>query len=359
MSAYKDEKHGTWYVKFSYVDWKGNTRWTTKRGFKGKRAAEKYEREFKDKAKSTPDMTVRSLVELYLADAKLHIRESTYILRKRDLMNHVVPSLGDLKLSELTPLKMRKWQSELVTSKSARTNRALSPATIQQIRTVFSIVLNYAIRFYGLSENPLRIAGKVNSGESTITRKSSIWTQDDFNKAIQYEERLDVRLVYYLLFFGGFRIGEVLALNVSDFDFMSNVIHITKSYSSNSGKITATKTNSSVRDVTMPVSIMDMVHDYISRLEPVLSPVFSSVSISIVERHIRQLAAAAGVPRIRVHDLRHSHASYLINHNVPITAISHRLGHKNANVTLSVYSHFYKSSDKSIADMLAKSLSSL
>ena len=101
MSAYKDEKHGTWYVKFSYVDWKGNTRWTTKRGFKGKRAAEKYEREFKDKAKSTPDMTVRSLVELYLADAKLHIRESTYILRKRDLMNHVVPSLGDLKLSEL------------------------------------------------------------------------------------------------------------------------------------------------------------------------------------------------------------------------------------------------------------------
>ena len=44
MSAYKDEKHGTWYVKFSYVDWKGNTRWTTKRGFKGKRAAEKYER---------------------------------------------------------------------------------------------------------------------------------------------------------------------------------------------------------------------------------------------------------------------------------------------------------------------------
>ena len=110
MSAYKDEKHGTWYVKFSYVDWKGNTRWTTKRGFKGKRAAEKYEREFKDKAKSTPDMTVRSLVELYLADAKLHIRESTYILRKRDLMNHVVPSLGDLKLSELTPLKMRKWR---------------------------------------------------------------------------------------------------------------------------------------------------------------------------------------------------------------------------------------------------------
>ena len=63
MSAYKDEERGTWYVKFSYVDWKGNTRWTTKRGFKGKRAAEKYEREFKDKAAETPDMTVSTLVD--------------------------------------------------------------------------------------------------------------------------------------------------------------------------------------------------------------------------------------------------------------------------------------------------------
>ena len=60
------------------------------------------------------------------------------------------------------------------------------------------------------------------------------------------------------------------------------------------------------------------------------------------------------MPPIHVHDLRHSHASYLIHNNVPVTTISRRRGHANASVTLSVYSHMYEESAGDVAVMLEK-----
>ena len=356
MSAYKDEERGTWYVKFSYVDWKGNTRWTTKRGFKGKRAAEKYEREFKDKAAETPDMTVSTLVDAYLADIKLHVRPTTYVSRSCRIKKYVLPALGNIKLSELTPLKMRQWQNELARTPAGRKGTYLASATIHIIRCEFSAVLNYAVRFYGLRDNPLRQAGTCQRAKKGTVDERHIWEPSDFYKAMEHEKRTDLRHLFYLLFFGGFRIGEVLSLEASDFDFLTNVVHVTKTLSPITHEPAPTKTPSSVRDVTIPTPIMQAIRKYISRLEPVPSPLFSC-SYGCVLEHLRNAAAAAGVPIIRIHDLRHSHASYLINRGVPITSVSHRLGHKNASVTLGIYSHFYKSSDKDIAEMISKEMS--
>lgn len=358
MSAYKDEKHGTWYVKFSYVDWKGNTRWTTKRGFKGKRAAEKYEREFKEKSRGTPDMTMSTFMDLYLSDIKLHVRESTYVSRRSRMNRYVLSELGNVKLSDLTPVMMRQWQNELAKKPIERYERPLSASTIQTVRREFSAALNYAVRFYGLSDNPLRRAGKCEYTKPAAIDERHIWGVTEFYKAMEQEKREDLRCLFYLLFWGGFRIGEVLALCVDDFDFDAGTVHITKSLSYLSHKISPTKTPSSVRVVTIPAPVLKMVQAYISRLDPVPSPLFT-FAYGTAMFHLRQDAAAAGVPVIRIHDLRHSHASYLINRGVPITAVSHRLGHKNPSITLGIYSHFYKSSDQDIAEMLAEDMSRL
>lgn len=72
--------------------------------------------------------------------------------------------------------------------------------------------------------------------------------------------------------------------------------------------------------------------------------------------YLKRYAIKAGVPPIHVHDLRHSHASYLIHNNVPVTTISRRLGHANTSVTLSVYSHMYEESAGDVAVMLEKHL---
>jgi integrase len=96
---------------------------------------------------------------------------------------------------------------------------------------------------------------------------------------------------------------------------------------------------------------MNDVRFYIEHVEPVSSPLFTIAQVTI-RTHLNNIADKAGLKRIRLHDLRHSHASYLIHLGVPITTISRRLGHKNSSITLQVYSHMYKNADADLAKML-------
>ena len=113
MPAYKDPKKGTWYVKIRYTDWQGNRKETTKRGFATKREAKEYEEEYKRKVQGTADMTLGSLYEIYYADRKEHIKESSLAVIDYAVKKHVLPPLGNLPLPSITPNVIRKWQNGL------------------------------------------------------------------------------------------------------------------------------------------------------------------------------------------------------------------------------------------------------
>ena len=101
----------------------------------------------------------------------------------------------------------------------------------------------------------------------------------------------------------------------------------------------------------MPVSLMEEVRSYISGLDKSTSPILH-ISRSALQKVIHKYAVEAGVKEIRVHDLRHSHASLLINGGFPITTISKRLGHKSPKITLEIYSHMYAETSGKVADFL-------
>ena len=96
---------------------------------------------------------------------------------------------------------------------------------------------------------------------------------------------------------------------------------------------------------------MQTVKNYIDQLDEVPTPLFY-VYNSALSVAIHKYAKIAGVKEIRLHDLRHSHASFLIHNGVPITAISKRLGHRSPKITLEVYSHMYEESEEQIVDLL-------
>ena len=361
MSAYKDEEHGTWYVKFAFVDWTGKIRWTTKRGFDGKRKAERYEREYKQRSRNQqPDITVSKLVQYYLEDRKLHLRENSYRSRESAITHHILPYLGKLKLSQLTPLRMKRWQNELMASDNiSREGKKLSRSTILMINSICSILLNFAVKFYGMKQNPLRIIGAPSIPQTAPQQgKYPIWSPEEFSQAMGFVSDPQERCIFEILFYGGLRIGELLALNAKDFDFQANTISITKSYKKKKKKAAPTKTASSVRTITMPRTIMQNVQAFIKKSEPVPSPLFTMAQITL-RVHLKAIADKAGLPQIRLHDLRHSHASYLIHRGIPITTISHRLGHKNSSITLQVYSHLYKNADADLAEMLESDIKKL
>ena len=340
MAAYRDEKSKTWFVQFRYRDWQNNSRHTTKRGFKTKKDALNYEYEFKMTSANRIDVTVSALIKNYLEDKKLHVKESTYIIIEQNMIHHIKPYLGNLKLKDLNPMILRQWQNEII-------KLNLRPSTLNTIHVHCSNLLNFAIKYYGLKENPLRLIGSIGKKESS----KNFWEIEEFNKFIKTIYNNKYRVIFSLLFFSGMRIGELLALNIGDFDFKNNTISINKSKMISTGELTTTKTSYSVRIIDMPALIMQMMRDYIKSFKVIPNPLFQITPTALLQTLVKY-ARIAGVKRIRIHDLRHSHASLLIHKGVSITAISRRLGHKSPKITLEVYSHMYIESGEQISNML-------
>lgn len=347
MPVYRDEKLKTWYVKFRYRDWQGKARYTTKRGFKTKRDALKYEFEFKTTSTERIDIKLAVLAEKYLADKKLRTKISNFKIIKYTLQKHFLESLGHLKISELSASVMKEWQNDLIV-------KNLKYNTLIRIHTTVNSFLNYAIKYYGLKENPLKIVGGIGHVNKEA-RRINFWEYEEFEKFISNVKNFKHKICFKILFFGGLRVGELLALDKRDFNFKENKISITKSKIQSTGEISTPKTIDSVREIDMPSEIMLEVKRYIRTLKIIPSPLFDTNHSSLLVS-LKRCAGKAGIKIINVHDLRHSHVSHLIHLGAPITLISRRLGHKSPKITLDVYSHMYSESGKKITELLSKEI---
>ena len=161
-----------------------------------------------------------------------------------------------------------------------------------------------------------------------------------------------------VLFYSGLRVGELLALTMADYDGKANTITVTKTLSRTAtGYVVAPpKTPKSRRTVTIPCKASAVLNAYIATLyEPQKQDnIFIGLNRNRLAYVIRLAAAGADVKKIRVHDLRHSHASLLINNGANIKAVSERLGHDDIKTTLNTYGHLYQNQDNALAAMLDK-----
>lgn len=156
-----------------------------------------------------------------------------------------------------------------------------------------------------------------------------------------------------LLYFTGMRVGELLALMPSDIE--GDVIHITKSLQRMNGKdvVTGPKTPKSVRDVRIPKKIREDLKKYMESCpnHEDTDRIFS-FSKALIYRAIAKGCELSGVKRIRIHDLRHSHASLLIELGFSPVLIAERLGHENVQTTLNTYSHLYPTKANELIEKL-------
>lgn len=348
MPAYKDEKRGTWFVQLRYTDWTGKTARKTKRGFSTKREAKAYEEEFCRTAGKSPDMTMASFCKLYLDDLATRRKANTVYSEECMIRRHILPYLGDIPINQITVATVRDWQNQIMQAKAIYSKRPLSQHTLRNISVCLSSILNYAVRFYGLPQNPVQIA----RGMGKAVVHIEFWESDEFNRFIDAVEEKDYKLFFTVLFSSGMRLGEFLALTPKDFDFENNRISITKTYNWKLKYSGPPKTETSVRTIAMPENVMQDIKTYIESFYDPPERVFMAASQKTLTSRMAKYAARAGVKQIRIHDIRHSHASFLIHNNIPVTAIAQRLGHKNAKVTLEVYSHVYQASDIEIAEKI-------
>lgn len=178
MPAYRDEKHGTFYASFYYTDFTGARRKKMKRGFKLKRDALEWERQFLLQKNADPDMKFGDFVEIYRGDKRERIREHTWESKDNMINTKILPYFKDRTLSEIEPRDVIAWQNTLMSIRQ-KNGKPYSPTYLKSIRSQLSAIFNYAVEYYRLKQNPAEIAG--NMGKETH-REMLFWTKEEYLK---------------------------------------------------------------------------------------------------------------------------------------------------------------------------------
>lgn len=336
-----------WYASFWYVDWTGKRRKKKKEGFDKKGDAQAFEREFLLKNSRSCDMSFASLVELYRADAKHRVREGTQETQNSIIDKWLLPFFGELKVDEIDAVTIRNWQNEVMSAINPRTGKKYADTYIRSMNSRLSAIFNYAVMYYGLKSNPCRPAGFMGKKKAG---KMKFWTTDEFNLAMEHVSQWSFKVAFLIMYWTGLRVGECLALQVRDI-LPSKVIRVTKTYHRKDGEDThgPPKTENSYREAPMPDFLYDEVMRYINALYEVgpKDRIFYCTK-GTLNHELTQAAKLAGVKRIRVHDLRHSHAALLVELGYNIVVVAERLG-DTVEVAMSTYSHLYPNKLEAVA----------
>lgn len=348
MPSYKRQLMGgiSWFCKFYFTDWKGEKVQKKKGGFQTKREADKWERDFLEKQASAPTMTFSALVERYLEDMAGRLKPTSINTKTKIIRRHLLPAFGSMAINSITPASVREWQSSII-------RQGLAPTQQKNIHGQLSALFNYAVKFCSLPSNPARLAGGIGSARP---RKVSFWTYEQFISFLLTRHKPIYIALYMLLFWTGCRIGEALALTANDIS--DGRIRITKTYARIHGReiLQPPKTAKSSREITMPPFLSAILDEW-AELAGVQGEerLFEGIGLTAICHEMKRHAERAGVPPIRLHDLRHSHASLLISLGVSAFEIKERLGHEDIKTTMNTYSHLWPSKEEAIAGILQES----
>ena len=302
-----------------------------------KKEALGFERDLLEQQSANPDMTFQNLYEIYMEDMAARLKQSTLLTKKAVLQTHILPFFSSKPINEIKASDVRRWQAKLMSSPNN-----YSQTYLKKINTELNSIINYAKRFYDLNTNPCGKAGTIGKAKA---EEMDYWTYDEY---IAFREGVKDKPLSYIcfevLYWTGMREGELLALSLADIDFDNKTISINRTYLRIEGKdvFTSPKTRKSKRKIPIPDFLCQELSDYIqSRYMLDADERLFPVTKSYLSHEMIRGCKNTGVKKIRIHDIRHSHASLLINQGCDALMLADRLGHEKVSTTLNTYSHLF------------------
>ena len=351
MTVRKDSKRGTWLVRLYYTNRDGKTIDSTKRGFKSKSEALEWERNFLANEARSTSMTFEQFVKVYAEDVRPRLRETTWRGKEYVINDKLVPFFGGMRVVDITSRDVIDWQNKLLKERDEN-GKKFSETYIRTVENQLSAILNHAVRHYGLPSNPLQKAGRVGEKQG---KEMKFWTTEEYLRfSEQLIDRPEMFYAFETLYWCGLREGELLALEPDDFDFANRTISVTKSYSRLDGRdiIGKPKTKKSERVIAMPRFLSQELQEYIEmEWDPGEDGRVCPFTKYALNNTLKTASRLAGVKEIRVHDLRHSHVSLLINLGFTAVAIADRMGHESVHITYR-YAHLFPNQQRNMADVL-------
>lgn len=358
MPVYKDSK-GKWYIKYQNK---------TKRGFSTKKEAEKYEAKMRLEVNQDKDEVDFNTIAIdFLKNKKSKTTYGTYSKYKTVYENKICSMFPvDKKIKDITTMTCRQFYEELE-------NCELSTKTKNFIVTEFKAIFKHGSTYFYISNNPSISLGRFKKTYDEILKSKdkelNIWTVEEFNKFINEVDNRVYKALFIVLYYTGMRLGEALGLRWKDYKNMTFDIYKSITYKTDNKlyEEKQPKNENSIRKVTVSENIDSIIESY--KQKEMNIPGFDEswymfgrkrpLPTTSIERHKNKACEKAEINRIRIHDFRHSHASYLISKGVNIVIVSRRLGHTDINMTLKVYTHLFKNEDKEIMNLLNKSSQNL
>ena len=352
MSVTKDQKTGKWMSQLRVKDWTGREIHKKKRGFETKRDALAWEREFISQSTGSLGMTFEDFAEVYMRDMSARLKPSTLNNKKWLIGLKITPYFAKIPLNQIKPTDVRAWQNTLTAYRDEK-GEPYSQTYLKTINNQLTAIFNYAMKYYGLKENPCHRAG-------TMGRKKAdemlFWTREEFGRFIDVmRDKPASYAIFMTMYYTGIREGELLALTPEDIDLEKKTLTVSKSYQRLEGRdvVTSPKTPKSNRTIPIPDGLCACLEDYMKMCYGLsagdrLFPYTKAFLYHEMERGCKK----SGVKRIRVHDLRHSHASLLVEMGFSPLLIAERLGHEKVQTTMETYSHLYPNKQVEVAKKL-------
>jgi integrase len=370
MAGRTIEKASTgWYFVLTHGKKEnGKAKQYKRRGFKTKQEAIKAMNELEHSLNQgtfvqPTKMLYRDYLLQWLEDKQTKVKKQTLETYSWLVNKHIIPALGQTELSKLNPMIIQQLYNQLTKEKT------LSDENIQKVHTMINDSLKKAERWGLIAKNPASLVDRPKATKKPMT----VWDVPEVNSFLEHAKSSRYYIAFLLAITTGMRQGEILALPWKNIDFDNGILRVTQILSHDGKEIYPhTKTKAGTRTIDLPdETIMELKKHKlrVSKEKLALGPeLYTDLDLVVctengtptnagnIRRAYNSAIQKANVPKIRYHDLRHTHASLLMKQGVNPKIVSERLGHADTRITLDTYSHLLPSMQKETAKQFGKML---
>ncbi len=308
---------------------------------------------------ASTQITLSEFMESWLITKKATRRYATWIHYDRIVRGYINPNLGKIKLRDLRADRIQMFITQLLKA-------GTGIYTIRKIRDVLHCALNQALKQDLVIRNPVNLVDPPQKPHKEMT----VLTESEVSRFLVAANSHRLEALFQLTVTTGLRESEVLALKWSDLDWMKRTLKVERQLERPRGEgvqFSAPKTAFGKRSIKLGSKTIEVMRKHVKRQQDeriaagevwkefdLIFP--TSVGTPIHQRSLlrtfKLLLKHAGLPPIRFHDLRHTSASLMLNHDIPVIIVSRRLGHARASITSDVYGHLLPNMQDGAAEMI-------